>query len=126
MLCASVEAMGADEKIWKTYFTDFVAYKLKLGPENHTLQGNIAQQILYENLEDVHRHEMPLRLVLLHCSASVNHLDLAQLAAVLRPLSEIGMVREIHCMLVYNYNFVHLVSFGSTTSLSFVGFSEAE
>ena len=94
-LKASVVAMGSHENIWKTYFIDFVAYKLKLGPASHTqLQGNIAQQILYAHFEEVHRYEMPHRLVLLHCHASVNHLFLSQLAAILRPLNKIGMVRD--------------------------------
>ena len=99
MLSLAISAMSANLDLWNFYFSDFITHKLKLvdlghTPQSHTLQGDFAQQILCTYLEELHVHEAPRRMAQLHCYVGTYQLQLAQMAAILRPLSKIERVRR--------------------------------
>ena len=99
MLSLAISAMSANLDLWNFYFNDFITHKLKLvdlghTPQSHTLQGDFAQQILCTYLEELHVHEAPRRMAQLHCYVGTYQLQLAQMAAILRPLSKIERVRR--------------------------------
>ena len=96
MLNLAIEAMTSDAYLWQCYFKDFIAQKLKLVSPGDAPQGkDIAHQILHFYFNGLHNKEMPLKLVELHCHASIEHLSLAQMATNLRPLNKIEKVRTI-------------------------------
>ena len=105
MLKLISDAMACHQKIWMCYFNDFIAFKLKLVDSSHTPQADIALQLIHVYFERLHSLELPLRIVHLHCHASIHHVSLAQLVTILRPLSKIEGVSEMSstyaCMHTY-------------------------
>lgn len=94
-----VQAMTSDTTLWDAYFNDFITHKLKLVDEDtlHSDSGNVefAQQILHTLFEHLNNYDVPHRLVELHCHVTIHQLNLAQLTIILRPLSEIQLVRKM-------------------------------
>lgn len=81
----AINAMAFHQSLWDCYLTDFITHKLK---SHHATQGDIAQQIFCAYFEHLNSYKMQQRLVQLHCQASIDHLFLAQMAAILRSLGE--------------------------------------
>ena len=85
--------MELHPELWQRYFDDFLLYKLKLG--GHQGGEAISQQILSAFFEQLHKQESLLRVVSLHCYVHVYHLDLAEMANILRPLNQMHKVRKM-------------------------------
>ena len=83
--------MKLHPELWQRYFDDFLLYMLKLGGH----QEAISQQILYVFFEQLHKQESLLRVVSLHCYVHVYHLDLAEMANILRPLNQMHKVKKM-------------------------------
>ena len=83
-------AMSKDIDLWIRYFNDFVLHKLRLDSEDSS--SGIAQQILYNFLEQLHLLESLERVVGLHSYLHVYQLDLAKMASVLWPLNKLQKV----------------------------------
>ena len=95
MLSLVIGAMKSDDKvIWDNYFTDFITYKLKLAG---TPEEDIVLQLLRIYFKDIHSLDLPMRMIHLHCHASVHHVSLAKLMTLLRPLRKIEEVRKSYC-----------------------------
>ena len=88
----AVEAMELHPDLWQHYFDDFLLRKLRLG--GYQSGEAISQQILYRFFEQLHKQESLLRVVSLHCYVHIYHLDLAEMANILRPLNQMHKVRE--------------------------------
>ena len=85
----ALKAMEKHSDLWQRYFDDFLIQKLRLGG----IRGEaISQQILRVFFEQLHEQEAVSRVVLLHCYFHANHLDLAKMANLLRPLNQIEQV----------------------------------
>ncbi len=90
--------MELDESIWKKYFLDFITYKLHVtiidSESDLKLRSDIPIKILQSFFAQLNTsgHIMANRLVELHCHAAVHHINLAQLAILLRPLCEVHKV----------------------------------
>ena len=99
ILSIAVDKMASDQGLWEHYFTDFITHKLKLvGPDpypnlyNDTQDDDIAQKVWHTYFEQLHKREMPQRLVELHCYANIYHVYLAKMAIILHPLEKIERV----------------------------------
>ena len=92
-------------ELWNRYFSDFVLHKLQLDSEDSS--GIIAQKILHTTLmHQLHSLDALKRLVFLHTYLHVYQLDLARMAANLRPLSKLKEVSyfSIYVMKVFLHN----------------------
>lgn len=85
-IVVAIDAISKDpDDLWPRYFGDFVFHELKL--EVAEVSEGIAQKILAETLFNHLQQLPPLeKIVFLHTFLHVNQLDLAKLAAILRPL----------------------------------------
>ena len=100
-----LRSMSLYSDIWNKYFSDFVCYKLNLGcpgddEASLSSQVDIAQRILHTFFEQLHVNQAPQRLAELHGYISIYQLSLAQMAALLRPLSRIQKVRKLFVYIV--------------------------
>lgn len=90
----AITAMTSDRNVWQCYFKDFITHKLELvDPSDAPQQGDVVSHILNIYFGELHSKKMPLKLVELHCHASIEHLSLAQMATSLRPLNKLERVR---------------------------------
>ena len=85
--------MELHPELWQRYFDDFLLNKLRLG--GHQGGEAISQQILYVFFKQLHEQESLQRVVSLHCYVHVYHLDLAEMANILRPLNQMHKVRKM-------------------------------
>lgn len=72
-------------ELWTRYFSDFTQHKLYLDSRG----GGISQKLLHAFFGQMHSLEPLSRLVSLHVYLRVYQLDLAKMAAVLRPLDRV-------------------------------------
>lgn len=94
-----LDSMTHHSDIWNKYFNDFISYKLNLGCPGEvegcrSPQGHIAQRILHTFFEQLHVYRASQRMAELHSYINVYQLSLAQMAALLRPLSKIQQVSK--------------------------------
>ena len=88
--------MASHQDLWQRYFYDFIAHRLKLVDHiSDDYQSDMAHQLLHAYFAQLHNKEMPDRVVQLHCHTSICHHFLAQMATILRPLSEMEEVSII-------------------------------
>ena len=92
MLKLVLDAMASQQDIWMHYFDDFIVFKLKSVDSSDVPQGDITLQLLRILFEGLHILGLPLRMVQLHCYASIHHVFLAQWVTKFRPLSKIEEV----------------------------------
>lgn len=86
----SIEAMANYPELWDRYFGDFVLHKLRL--ESPEAGEGIVKDMLYAFFGDIHRQDPLTKIVGLHTYLHVYHLNLAKMAATLRPLNKIQKV----------------------------------
>jgi hypothetical protein len=104
MIGLAFGAMAEHHELWQHYFTDFIAYKLKLVGS----QSDIAQQLWRAYFNQLHYKEMPHRVVELHCHANIFHRFLAQMTAILRSLNKMDGVRKaVADSTLLHYFFLH-------------------
>ena len=81
------QGISKHAELWNRYFSDFVLHKLQL--DSGDTSGVILLTTLMHQLQSL---EALKRLIFLHTYLHVYQLDLARMAANLRPLSELKKV----------------------------------
>ena len=85
--------------IWNRYFNDFISYKLKDDNENDKDSCQISAIDIRHRLLDIffkqlNKLEPQDRVIHLHCHVQIYHINLAQLADMLRPLYKVQEVSK--------------------------------
>ena len=98
--------MAVEKELWLDYFSDFITQKLRLSDsrqkEGPCKDQDIAHKIMYAYFNELHGHEMPQRLVELHCHANLHHLYLTEATTLLCPLNKIENVSHYELRTLVN------------------------
>lgn len=93
VLLLAIESMTNHEDLWQYYCKDLIMHKLRPAHATHgSSKNDIGQLILQNFFEHVYHsssNSLLERLAKLHCSISMNQLNLDHMAAILRPLSNV-------------------------------------